>query len=41
MVMKLLWQNPSVNVAGNAFQDITEMVLTMEYNTEFNPAGAA
>ncbi len=30
-----------MNVAGNAFQDITEMVLTMEYNTEFTPAGAA
>ncbi len=30
-----------MNVAGNAFQDITEAVLTMEYNTEFNSAGAA
>ena len=30
-----------MNVAGNAFQDITEMVLTMEYNIEFTPAGAA
>ncbi len=30
-----------MNVAGNALQDITETVLTMEYNTEFNHAGAA
>jgi len=30
-----------MNVAGNAFQDITETVLTMEYNAEFNHAGAA
>jgi len=30
-----------MNVAGNAFQDITETVLTMEYNTEFNHAGVA
>ena len=30
-----------MNVAGNAFRDITETVLTMEYNTEFNTAGAA
>ena len=30
-----------MNIAGNAFQDITEMVLTMEYNTEFNHAGVA
>ena len=30
-----------MNVAGNAFQDITETVLTMKYNTEFNHAGAA
>ena len=30
-----------MNVAGNAFRDITETVLTMEYNTEFNHAGAA
>ena len=30
-----------INVAGNAFRDITETVLTMEYNTEFNIAGAA
>ena len=29
-----------MNVAGNAFQDITETVLAMEYNTEFNHAGA-
>ena len=30
-----------MNVAGNAFRDITETVLTMDYNTEFNHAGAA
>ena len=30
-----------MNVAGNAFRDITETVLTMEYNTEFNHARAA
>ena len=30
-----------MNVASNAFQDITERVLTIEYNAEFNPAGAA
>jgi len=30
-----------MNVAGNAFWDITETVLTMEYNIEFNTAGAA
>jgi hypothetical protein len=30
-----------MNFAGNAFRDITETVLTMEYNTEFNTAGAA
>jgi hypothetical protein len=30
-----------MNVAGNAFRDITETVLTMEYNTEFNTAGVA
>ena len=30
-----------MNVAGNAFRDITETVLTMEYNTEFNTAGTA
>jgi hypothetical protein len=30
-----------MNVAGNAFRDITETVLTMEYNTEFNTIGAA
>ena len=30
-----------MNVAGNAFRDITETVLTMEYNTEFNHTGAA
>jgi hypothetical protein len=30
-----------MTVAGNAFQDITETVLTMEYNTAFYLAGAA
>ena len=30
-----------MNVAGNAFRDITETVLTMEYNTEFNHARVA
>jgi hypothetical protein len=30
-----------MNVAGNAFRDITEMVMSMEYNTEFLTAAAA
>jgi hypothetical protein len=30
-----------MNFAGNAFRDIMETVLTMEYNTEFNIAGVA
>jgi hypothetical protein len=30
-----------MNVAGNAFRDITDMVLSMEYNTEFVLAAAA
>jgi hypothetical protein len=30
-----------MNIAGNALQDIMETVLTMEYNAEFNAAGAA
>jgi len=29
-----------MNVAGNAFQEIKEKVFAMEYNTEFNHAGA-
>jgi hypothetical protein len=30
-----------MNVAGNAFRDITETVMSMEYNTEFLTAAAA
>jgi hypothetical protein len=30
-----------MNVAGNAFQDITDTVLSMDYNTNFAPAAAA
>jgi hypothetical protein len=30
-----------MNIAGNAFSDITDTVLTMDYNTEFSPAVAA
>ena len=30
-----------MNVAGNAFQDITHMVLTMEYNTKWAQVSAA
>jgi hypothetical protein len=30
-----------MNVAGNAFQDITDTVLSMDYNTDFAPAAAA
>jgi hypothetical protein len=30
-----------MNVAGNAFRDITETVMFMEYNTEFLTAAAA
>jgi hypothetical protein len=29
-----------MNIAGNAFQEIKEKVFAMEYNTEFNHAGA-
>jgi hypothetical protein len=30
-----------MNVSGNAFRDITDTVMSMEYNTEFNVAAAA
>jgi hypothetical protein len=30
-----------MNIAGNAFQDITDTVLSMDYNTNFAPAAAA
>ncbi len=30
-----------MNVVGNAFRDITDMVLSMEYNTKFVLAAAA
>ena len=30
-----------MNVAGNAFQDITDTVLSMDYNTDFTLAAAA
>ncbi len=30
-----------MNVAGNAFRDITDTVLSMEYNTKFVLAAAA
>jgi hypothetical protein len=30
-----------MNIAGNAYRDITDTVLTMEYNTEFIVAAAA
>ncbi len=30
-----------MNVAGNAFQDITDTVLSLDYNTDFAPAAAA
>ncbi len=30
-----------MNVAGNAFRDITKTVMSMEYNTEFLTAAAA
>jgi hypothetical protein len=31
----------SMNVAGNAFRDITKTIMTMEYNTKFLTAAAA
>ena len=30
-----------MNIAGNAYRDITDTVLTMEYNTEYLRAAAA
>ncbi len=30
-----------MNISGNAFRDITDTVLTMDYNTEFSLAAAA
>ena len=30
-----------MNIAGNVFRDITETVLTMEYNPEFSASAAA
>ncbi len=30
-----------MNIAGHVFSDITDTVLTMDYNTEFSPAAAA
>ncbi len=30
-----------MNISGNAFQDITETVLSMDYNTDFTLAAAA
>jgi hypothetical protein len=30
-----------MNIAGNAFSDITDTLLTMDYNTEFSPAATA
>jgi hypothetical protein len=30
-----------MNIAGNAFKDIRDTVMTMDYNTEFDMAAAA
>jgi hypothetical protein len=41
MSMAVITKSNFMNTAGDAFRDITDMVMMMEYNTGFNASAAA